>query len=500
MFDLGSRADHWREKGLGLDVSTGRTIGSQEDPEPTPEHRAPTRMQYRRLAVEMAFTDAIAVLAGFSAGYVLRFGYSKPPFDKVLVTAFAPVLWIGLLAVSRTYDVFRLPPAEQFRRLFTSTTLGITLVVMLSFWSHGSFSRLWIGLAWILTLSLLLLSRHIWNRWLAHRRSRGDFTFRTLILGTNEEGIRLAQGLSTGNHGFLPLGFISTGRGGLVGDGLPVVGSLSDVRDAVRRAEAECMFVASSSLTWDEMQRVMKEMRQERVEVRVSANLPETLSKRIAAQTLGSVTTLSLRPVQLTGPQAAVKRTLDIVGSVVTIIVLSPLFLAIAMAIKLTSRGPVLFTQMRTGRRGERIALMKFRTMVKGAEEMRDNILDLNQASGPLFKVREDPRVTRVGGFLRRWSLDELPQLMNVLMGDMSLVGPRPSLPEEVDHYEDWQRDRLEVAPGITGLWQVSGRSDVNFDDYVRLDLFYIENWSVAYDLYILAKTIPAVLSRKGSY
>ena len=144
--------------------------------------------------------------------------------------------------------------------------------------------------------------------------------------------------------------------------------------------------------------------------------------------------------------------------------------------------------------------MLKFRTMVVGAESMLDGLREQNEATGPLFKLRRDPRVTRVGRFLRRWSLDELPQLWNVLTGDMSLVGPRPALPVEVDAYEDWHLDRLQVPPGITGLWQVKGRSDLPFDDYVRLDLFYIENWSVGYDMYILAKTLPAVFAGRGAF
>jgi len=167
----------------------------------------------------------------------------------------------------------------------------------------------------------------------------------------------------------------------------------------------------------------------------------------------------------------------------------------IGLAVKLGSKGPVLFRQTRVGRRGRPFTLLKFRTMIEGAAA-----IDVpNDSEGPLFKSKSDPRITTAGRFLRRWSLDELPQLLNVLRGRMSLVGPRPPLPEEVELYEDWQRDRLEVRPGMTGLWQVRGRSDLSFDDYVRLDLFYIENWSLAYDFYLLAKTIPAVLSGRGA-
>jgi lipopolysaccharide/colanic/teichoic acid biosynthesis glycosyltransferase len=160
----------------------------------------------------------------------------------------------------------------------------------------------------------------------------------------------------------------------------------------------------------------------------------------------------------------------------------------------------VLYKQVRVGRNGKLFTIYKFRTMVDGAERMQRELEARNEADGPLFKMRNDPRVTRFGRWLRRFSLDEVPQLLNVVRGQMSLVGPRPALPNEVANYEDWHRDRLEVPPGLTGLWQVRGRSELSFDDYVRLDLFYIENWSITYDLFILAKTIPSVLTRKGAF
>jgi exopolysaccharide biosynthesis polyprenyl glycosylphosphotransferase len=194
------------------------------------------------------------------------------------------------------------------------------------------------------------------------------------------------------------------------------------------------------------------------------------------------------------------RRLFDLVLATGTIVFLLPVWLAIAIAVKTTSRGPILYRQTRVGRGGKHFKMVKFRTMVRDADRMTDALIDLNHADGPLFKIPDDPRITRVGRVLRRYSLDELPQLLNVLAGDMSLVGPRPPLPEEVSTYEDWHHERLAVTPGITGLWQVSGRSDLAFEDYMRLDLFYIENWSISYDLYILAKTIPTVVSGKGSY
>jgi exopolysaccharide biosynthesis polyprenyl glycosylphosphotransferase len=233
--------------------------------------------------------------------------------------------------------------------------------------------------------------------------------------------------------------------------------------------------------------------------VRVTAVLQDVLSSRINPQPLGGVMALGLRPVRLSGFQVFAKRMFDLAVTFTLSIVLLPVLVVIALAIKLTSSGPIFFSQERSGLRGRPFQLLKFRTMVVGAENMVETLLDLNEASGPLFKIRDDPRVTPVGKVLRKWSLDELPQLINVWRGEMSLVGPRPPLPKEVATYDDWVMGRLEVRPGITGLWQVSGRSDLAFEEYVRLDLFYIENWSLAYDLFILVKTVPIVVSTKGA-
>jgi len=174
-------------------------------------------------------------------------------------------------------------------------------------------------------------------------------------------------------------------------------------------------------------------------------------------------------------------------------------WLAAAVAIRLTSRGSVLFRQERCGLRGRRFEVLKFRTMVHGADALKDAVAHLNVMDGPAFKAPDDPRITRVGRLLRRWSIDELPQLVNVLRGDMSLVGPRPSVPEEVEHYEPWQRRRLAMKPGITCLWQISGRSELDFATWMELDLAYIDSWSLWLDLRILLLTVPAVLSRRGA-
>jgi exopolysaccharide biosynthesis polyprenyl glycosylphosphotransferase len=221
-------------------------------------------------------------------------------------------------------------------------------------------------------------------------------------------------------------------------------------------------------------------------------------ASRVAVHRFGDLPVLSLRRVDLSGFQQTVKRAFDLVVAGVALAVLSPLLLACALAVRLSGPGPVLFSQLRIGRDGKPFTIHKFRSMVADAEDRLAELRDRNQADGLLFKLHDDPRVTRVGRFLRTWSLDELPQLLDVVRGDMSLVGPRPPLPSEVADYDDWLRNRLRVKPGLTGLWQVSGRHQSSFADYVRHDLFYVENWSLSLDLYIVLRTIPAVLGRSG--
>jgi exopolysaccharide biosynthesis polyprenyl glycosylphosphotransferase len=236
------------------------------------------------------------------------------------------------------------------------------------------------------------------------------------------------------------------------------------------------------------------------VAVRVSPGLANLGAARIVLEPIDGMALFSLRRHRFSRRQRFVKRSLDLAVTSIALVVAAPLMLGIALLIRLTSPGPTLFRQRRVGVQERTFIMLKFRTMIAGADAQRGHLDAGNEADGLLFKMRRDPRVTRVGRFLRRTSLDELPQLFNVLRGDMSLVGPRPALPEEARRYAESQRGRLRVKPGVTGLWQVNGRHDLVFEDYVRYDLFYVENWSLTMDLYILAKTVPALLSGRGSY
>jgi exopolysaccharide biosynthesis polyprenyl glycosylphosphotransferase len=236
------------------------------------------------------------------------------------------------------------------------------------------------------------------------------------------------------------------------------------------------------------------------VRVRVAPSTMEILMDRVEFVPGQAVPLFELKPPVFDGIDFVVKRTFDLVGAALLLLALAPLLAVTAVAIKATSRGPVFYRSRRPGIGGKTFDCVKFRTMFEGAEQLQENLEDENELSGALFKIRQDPRVTRVGRFLRRWSLDELPQLFNVLRGEMSLVGPRPLPQRDYDRLEDWHRKRYLVLPGMTGLWQVSGRSELDFDDLVRLDFLYLERWSVFVDLSIILKTIPAVFRRRGAW
>jgi exopolysaccharide biosynthesis polyprenyl glycosylphosphotransferase len=215
---------------------------------------------------------------------------------------------------------------------------------------------------------------------------------------------------------------------------------------------------------------------------------------------IAGIPMIGVKEVSISGLNQVVKRTIDVVSSSLVLFLAAPLIALIALMIKLESPGPVLFRQERVGRNGRRFEVYKFRSMIEGADEQKGALLHLNEAIGPLFKIRDDPRITRVGKWLRKLSLDELPQFYNVLRGEMSLIGPRPPLPKEVEQYQEWHKRRLEVAPGITGLSQISGRSDLTFDETALLDIYYVENWSLGLDTKILLQTIPRVLFGNGAY
>jgi len=285
--------------------------------------------------------------------------------------------------------------------------------------------------------------------------------------------------------------------------GVPVFGGLAvdDVVDAVRRSGADTVAVLSSSeLDGVTLRQIAWGLEKMGTDLCVAPALLDVAGPRTTIRPIAGLTLLHVDHPELSGPRQVLKDLFDRSAAALALVLLLPLMIAIAMAIKLSDSGPALFTQTRVGKDGRRFKIYKFRTMVVDAEKRLAELREKNENDGAKFKIRRDPRVTAVGAQLRKWSLDELPQLFNILLGEMSLVGPRPALPDETARYAAHVRRRLAVRPGLTGLWQVSGRSDLTWDESVRLDLRYVENWSFALDLQILWKTFSVILSKSGAY
>jgi exopolysaccharide biosynthesis polyprenyl glycosylphosphotransferase len=343
----------------------------------------------------------------------------------------------------------------------------------------------------VLRSSYEVVTRDMWRVAGARRRA--------VLVGEGERLVQLRRALGLGRGGidYEFLGVLSDG--GDVDD-LPALGAVSELARVLRDRHPDELIVSAVDLGEEELLDLVEEAHRWGVKVRVAPTTAELLTQRgeyVAGQ---GVPLFELRPPVFAGFDWAVKRVFDLTVSFVLIAIATPVWAAIALGVKLDSPGPVFYRDRRVGLGEAEFGMFKFRSMYTGAAQRQGALEADNEASGPLFKIKDDPRVTRIGRILRRYSLDELPQLLNVLRGEMSLVGPRPLPLRDYVQLEDWHRKRYLVLPGMTGLWQVSGRIDLSFDDLVRLDFYYLENWSIWLDISILAKTLPAVVARRGAY
>ncbi|MEA2225539.1 MAG: hypothetical protein QOE67_821 [Solirubrobacteraceae bacterium] len=322
---------------------------------------------------------------------------------------------------------------------------------------------------------------------------------RAVLVGTGRHISDVAHALSDAPHSPIEVvGFLAPNA--LAGNGLKALGTLADLDRVLGSERIDEVIIADPAFPQVDAVELVDQCHQRGVRVRLAPSTMEILIHRAEFVPGQSVPLFELGPPVFEGVDFALKRAFDLIGATLLLALLSPLLIALALAVRISSHGPILYRSTRRGIGQRPFPCLKFRTMHTDAEERQADLEELNEATGALFKIREDPRLTRVGSFLRRFSLDELPQLINVLRGEMSLVGPRPLPQRDYEMLEDWHRKRYLVLPGITGLWQVSGRSELDFDDLVHLDFIYLEHWSLALDLTILLKTIPAVILRRGAY
>ena len=449
--------------------------------------------RYRAISMALAVSDAACIVTALIVSYQIRYSARPMPALELAVVLVAPLLWVAAFRAFNLYSPQHLSPSDEFRGIIGASSLGIVLVVMASYWSKSAFPRAWLGLSWLLALMLELLTRRGWEAYRLRLKRDGRLALRTLIVGTTGEATRLAETLKDPASGFAPIGYVGAIDPSVPANGPAVVGDIRDLRQLVHEHDADCFFVASTSVSAEDILQVTQAARQECTEVRVSANLSQTLTSRLALQKVGGTIALSIRPVRLTRTQVAMKRAFDVVLALTALAVTLPLWAVIAIAIRLSSPGPVFFHQERVTKGGRTFRMHKFRTMRVNADRLVDT-------SAPFFKLQSDPRLTRVGNVLRRLSLDELPQFWNVLKGEMSLVGPRPLPADQVAANLKLLSRRHEVPAGVTGWWQINGRSGLTPEEAIHLDQFYIENWSLALDLYIVLKTFGAVLGRKGAH
>lgn len=355
----------------------------------------------------------------------------------------------------------------------------------------------------LVSLVLIDLWRITLRKAVGFLAERGVGLMRAVIYGAGKSGRILSNQIKFHpEFGYSVAGFIDDdpAKAGKVYEDVEVLGPFEKLPEIVVSRDVDEVLVAIPTAKHRHLLNVVFELRERRIPFMVIADLFELVTRRVSVTQIGSIPLLRLWRSPLEGWQGYVKRAIDIAGALAGIIVLLPVWTLIIILIKLDSRGPVFYRQARLGKDGRPFGIFKFRSMVIGADEMLPELAEFNEMDGPIFKIKEDPRITRVGKFLRKFSIDEFPQLLNVLKGDMSLVGPRPPIPEEVNKYERWQMKRLTVPQGVTGLWQVSGRNLLTFEEMVRLDIYYIENWSLWLDLKLLLKTIPVVVLMRGAY
>jgi exopolysaccharide biosynthesis polyprenyl glycosylphosphotransferase len=468
------------------------------------------RRWQRRYVVSLVVGDALCALVAAAVGLQVRFPGGEflrgPQLDVVLVAAVLPGVWVLGMFANRTYERrFLWVGAEEFRRVTTAGVWVIAGVASASWAMKWELSRGFMVVALPLAIVLTFFWRYNRRRILHKQRNRGLYQQRALVVG-HRSGVTALRDLTDASryHGLHVVGCCipepQAAAHGLV-DEVPVLGSIDDILDVVRGHDIEVVAVLPSpELDGSALRRLGWELEGTEAELMLAPAVTEIAGPRVAIRPVAGLPLLHVERPELTGIRGLVKTAVDVIGALVGLVVFSPAVLVIGLAIKVTSRGPVLYKQERVGRDGETFHMLKFRSMVVDADQRLAELRTLSDGNDVLFKMKRDPRVTRVGRIIRRYSLDELPQLINVLRGQMSLVGPRPPLSHETDRYGFDMHRRFVVKPGMTGLWQISGRSDLSWDDSVRIDVRYVENWSFGLDMFILWKTLGAVRNGAGAY
>lgn len=498
---LSVRSEFQRQR----DAGTTATESSREESMQVARTSRPGTTASVRLKARLVLLD----VGAFAIGVAIAFGIQAAvrPLSRdnmtehfLLVLASLPGFAIGAM-MGRLYQArANERPMVEARHVIRAIGVGLGFLLLISLTiKYQELSRFWVALLSVSVTTSVLIERRMVRSWFTRMRTEGRLRRRIVIVGTDAHAIGLMHAYERNPAlGYEVVGFAGDddlGRRGGVG----VLGPITSVRELLDQHDAVGVVVSLASVPADDVNRLTRRLTDDGFHVALSSSLRDIDVTRLRPQTLDGRTMIYVEPVVRGGWRASAKRVFDVALALAILIVTLPIQLIAALAIAFTSSGSVFFRQIRVGKDGELFEVLKFRTMYVDAEEQKSVLMDQNEADGPLFKMKNDPRVTPVGRILRKLSIDELPQLFCVLIGSMSMVGPRPALPSEFEQWDETVRERLRVLPGLTGMWQVSGRSDSSFETYKRMDLYYVDNWSLLHDLRICLKTVKVVLSGSGA-
>jgi exopolysaccharide biosynthesis polyprenyl glycosylphosphotransferase len=481
--------------------------GDKPSADVTPIVAVPPATRWRQRALPKlasALADAVAVVLAMAVAYRLSETSTVVPRTaepRYLVLALASLPgWLAVFAKYGLYSSRRITSrTQEYRLVFHAVGVAVAVMAIVAYTLKIDVARRWLVLTFVFALVLVALDRELTRRVFQYLRKGGRMMRPIVIVGANAEGQAIAEMLEKQPWlGYRVLGFVDDVRA--TDSTRTVFGPTSKTKDIVLDLGATGVVVATTAIDADTANDLARELVEAGLHVELSSTLRDVASQRLLVRPLGRYPVVCLEPVRRAGWRGAAKRSWDVLLASIGLVATLPLMVLVALLIKLDSAGPVFFRQRRIGKDGELFTIYKFRTMSNDAELRLAELEAENEADGPLFKIRNDPRTTRVGKVLRRFSIDEIPQLWNVLRGEMSMVGPRPALPSEAAKWAPRLRQRLMVKPGLTGMWQVNGRSNASFEQYERLDLYYVDNWSLITDMMIILRTIPTLLRRNGAY
>ncbi|MBU1660657.1 MAG: sugar transferase [Chloroflexi bacterium] len=474
-----------------------------------------TKVQWRLYRACLLFTDALLIGLAFWLAYRIRFGTPLPFFQLEIIPAPVFYLWVALgvtlvwllvFAISGLYYKENLlGGTKEYALVFRSITTGMLVVIVAGFLEPTFIlARGWLLLAWGTAILLVGAGRFSLRRVVYWQRKKGCFLSPAILVGANQEGKLLAEQLwswlTTGLH---IVGVVDDNveKGIPIHKHIQVLGGLDDLEQIIVEYQVEEIILATSALSREQMLKIFRRFGfSQHINLRLSSGLFEIISTGLRVKEIGYVPLMQLNHVRMAGLDRVMKLALDYGITIPGLIILSPFFLLVALVVKLDSPGPLIYRRRVMGINGQEFDAFKFRTMRQNGEEILDRYPEKKLELAQNHKIVDDPRITRVGHFLRKFSLDEFPQLINIIRGEMSLVGPRMISPPEMEEYGRWGMNLLTVRPGITGLWQTSGRSDVDYEERVRLDMNYIRNWTIWVDFQLLFRTIPAVIKSEGAY